>query len=107
MVVVVANLPKADLKGVESSGLVLCASTDDKSAVEVLEPPAGTAVGERVQIEGEEFAEEDEELNKKVFARFLKPLLTSDERVACWDGKRLTTSAGNVTAPTLARAAIK
>jgi len=81
LVVVVANLAPADLKGVSSAGLVLCASNADKSVVEVLEPPAGTAVGERVQIVGEEPAEEPE-LNKKIFQRFLKvhdTMSTKDE----------------------------
>ena len=50
--VVVANLPKAKLAGVESAGMVLCGSAGDKASVEILEPPAGAADGERAFVDG-------------------------------------------------------
>ena len=41
---------KAKMGGVESNGMVLCAS--DGSSFELLRPPAGAKVGERVTFEG-------------------------------------------------------
>ena len=49
---VVANLPKAKLGGVDSFGMVLCGSKDDKGVVEILEPPADCEDGERAFVDG-------------------------------------------------------
>lgn len=51
-----------------SCGMVLCASNGDHSQVEILRPPAGSKVGERVKVQGKEdlFGEAPEkELNPK------------------------------------------
>ena len=50
--VVVANLPKAKLGGVDSFGMVLCGSKDEKAVVEILEPPAEAEDGERAFVDG-------------------------------------------------------
>jgi len=50
--VVVANLPKAKLGGVDSFGMVLCGSKDDKAVVEILEPPADAEDGEPASVAG-------------------------------------------------------
>ena len=57
LVVVLCNLKPAKLKGVESKGMVLCASVtkeDDTKYVEPLLPPEGAVPGDRVHIEGYE-----------------------------------------------------
>jgi len=61
-VLVLTNLKPAKMRGVLSEGMVLCASTAD--SLEVLSPPEGTAVGERLTVEGENGAP-DAQLNPK------------------------------------------
>ncbi len=52
MVVVLCNLKPCKLKGVESCGMVLCASKDDpEKAVEPLLAPEGSQPGDRVSIQ--------------------------------------------------------
>merc|ERR1719382_630543 len=51
-VLVVCNLKAANLGGVASNGMVLCASSEDKSSVVFVEPPAEAPPGERVVCEG-------------------------------------------------------
>eukprot|EP00128_Syssomonas_multiformis_P011869 Colp12_sorted_trinity150504_noHs@23501 len=69
-VLVVCNLKPAAMRGVKSEGMVLCASTPDKSQVELLVPPTGSAPGERVTFDGYEGTPEAQ-LNpkKKVWER--------------------------------------
>ena len=51
LVVVLCNLKPAKLKGIESRGMVLCASVDgDPKQVEPLLPPEGCAAGDRIQV---------------------------------------------------------
>lgn len=61
-VLVLTNLKPAKMRGVLSEGMVLCASTAE--SLEVLSPPAGAVVGERLNVEGEE-GEADDILNPK------------------------------------------
>jgi len=68
LVVVLCNLKPAKLKGVESKGMVLCASVtkdDDTKSVEPLLPPVGALPGDRVHVEGYEDGQPDEQLNPK------------------------------------------
>ena len=51
-VCVVTNLKPAKMAGFESCGMVLCAANEDHTKVELLEPPEGAKVGERVVIDG-------------------------------------------------------
>ncbi len=51
-VVVFANLKPRKLAGVESNGMVMCASNADKSVIELIRPPEGSKVGDRVQLTG-------------------------------------------------------
>merc|ERR1719201_2312760 len=51
-VLVVCNLKPAKLAGFVSNGMVLCASSEDKSSVVFVEPPADSQPGERVVCEG-------------------------------------------------------
>ncbi len=50
LVLVLANLKPRKLAGFESQGMILCAVTE--SGCELIEPPAGSAVGERVLLGG-------------------------------------------------------
>lgn len=52
LVVVFANLKPRKLAHIQSQGMVLCASNADHTICEVMRPPAGAKVGERLFIEG-------------------------------------------------------
>ena len=57
LVVVLCNLKPAKLKGVESKGMVLCASIVNKDGTKSVQPlitPEGAAPGDRVHVEGYE-----------------------------------------------------
>ena len=57
LVVVLCNLKPAKLKGIESKGMVLCASVtndDDTKSVEPLLAPEGAIPGDSVYVEGYE-----------------------------------------------------
>jgi tRNA-binding EMAP/Myf-like protein len=47
-VVVLCNLKPANLRGVRSEAMVLAASNPDHTHVELIKPPAGSKVGERI-----------------------------------------------------------
>ena len=47
-VVVLLNLKPRNMRGVKSFGMLLCASAKDDGKVEMLKPPAGTPIGERL-----------------------------------------------------------
>ena len=51
-VVVWANLKPRKIAGLESNGMVMCAGSDDKSVIELIRPPAGSKVGDRIQLTG-------------------------------------------------------
>lgn len=51
-VLVVCNLKPAKLGGFPSNGMVFCGTSEDKSKVEFVEPPAEAQPGERVVCEG-------------------------------------------------------
>ena len=42
----------ANMGGIKSHGMLLCASNDDHTAVEVIDAPAGAKRGERITVEG-------------------------------------------------------
>jgi tRNA-binding EMAP/Myf-like protein len=44
MCTVLCNLKPAKMRGIESEGMVLCASDNDGGVVELMEPPAGAKV---------------------------------------------------------------
>ncbi|ORM41816.1 putative tyrosine-tRNA ligase [Babesia sp. Xinjiang] len=51
-VCVLSNMKPKSLRGKTSNGMVLCVSNADHTVVELLHPAEGTAVGERVVVEG-------------------------------------------------------
>ena len=50
--VVYANLKPRKLASIMSHGMVMCASNADHTKIEIVRPPAGSVVGERVFLEG-------------------------------------------------------
>lgn len=69
-VVVATNLKPMKLAGIKSCGMVICASTEDKSTVELLQVPEGAAVGERLTFAGHDGpAATPGQMGKKNFLR--------------------------------------
>lgn len=50
MAILLCNLKPAKMRGVVSQAMVMCACSPDK--VEILDPPAGAAAGDRVVFQG-------------------------------------------------------
>lgn len=95
--IVVCNLKKASLMGFSSSGMVLCAKTED-GRVEFVTPPEDAAVGERIVLDGVPVSEaySASQVKKyKVWEKVIAPHLRTDESgAATWKGLHLMTAAG-------------
>ncbi|XP_022871486.1 probable methionine--tRNA ligase [Olea europaea var. sylvestris] len=94
-VCVLCNLKPAAMRGIKSQAMVLAASNSDHTKVELVEPPQGAVVGERVTFPGFE-GTPDEVLNpkKKVWETLQVDLHSDKELVACYKDVPFTTSAG-------------
>nr|BAN20989.1 tyrosyl-tRNA synthetase [Riptortus pedestris] len=110
-VVVLCNLKPAKMRGIESSGMVLCASCEDEQGkkVEPLDPPEGSQPGDRVNVENYETGNPDVVLNpkKKIWEKLQVDLKTSSTCEAVWQGNPLLTSKGKITCKTLKGVPIK
>ncbi len=85
MVVLLGNLKPAKLKGVMSEAMVLCASTPEK--VELLVPPAGAQIGDRVTVSGFEGTPAPEcNLKNNIFGIVQPDLKTNDNLEATYKG---------------------
>mmetsp|Transcript_35423 Transcript_35423/g.67796 ORF Transcript_35423/g.67796 Transcript_35423/m.67796 type:complete len:1001 (-) Transcript_35423:335-3337(-) len=107
-VVVVANMKPAAMRGIKSEGMVLAASNADGTHTELVTPPAGSKIGERVVCEGFE-QEPDEQLNpkKKVFEGVQPDLKSTSDCVAAYKGIPFKTSAGVCKVNSIAGGSIK
>mmetsp|Transcript_11374 Transcript_11374/g.27891 ORF Transcript_11374/g.27891 Transcript_11374/m.27891 type:complete len:161 (+) Transcript_11374:2146-2628(+) len=98
MCVVLCNLKPAKMRGIESQGMVLCASDNDEGRVELMTPPEGAQVGERIKVEGMGDPQPDEILKsktqQKVWPTVAADLKTDGEGRGQYKGALLTTSAG-------------
>jgi tRNA-binding EMAP/Myf-like protein len=111
--VVFANLKPKKLGGVPSEGMVLCAS--DGTKTELMRPPAGCAIGERIQLDGNPIdgaplpQESAAVLNpkKKVEGKLLDVLKTNGKKEGCFNGIRLLTSKGPIKSATLGNASVQ
>nr|GLL35646.1 methionine--tRNA ligase, cytoplasmic [Ipomoea trifida] len=94
-VCVLCNLKPATMRGIKSQAMVLAASNNDHTKVELVEPPQDAAVGERVTFLGFE-GKPDDVLNpkKKVWETLQVDFHTNKELVACYKDIPFTTSAG-------------
>ncbi|XP_050592711.1 tyrosine--tRNA ligase, cytoplasmic isoform X2 [Bombus affinis] len=111
MVVILANLKPANLRGVQSHGMVLCASVDEPvRRVEPLRPPLDSKPGEKIIVDGYEDGSPDDVLNpkKKVWEKLQVDLVVNGSGEASWSGNvLLTASGGKLTADSLKNVAIK
>ncbi|XP_043258254.1 tyrosine--tRNA ligase, cytoplasmic isoform X2 [Colletes gigas] len=111
MVVILANLKPANLRGIQSHGMVLCASVDlPTKQVEPLRPPVDSTPGEKIVVEGYEDGSPDAVLNpkKKVWEKLQVDLVVNGNGEASWSGNLLfTASGGKLTTDTLKNVTIK
>ncbi|KAF3456613.1 hypothetical protein FNV43_RR01267 [Rhamnella rubrinervis] len=107
-VLVLCNLKPASMRGIKSQAMVLAASNNDHTLVELVEPPKSANVGERVKFAGFE-GEPDDVLNpkKKVWETLQVDLNTNSDLVACYRDIPFTTSAGVCTVSTIRGGSIR
>mmetsp|Transcript_12033 Transcript_12033/g.17738 ORF Transcript_12033/g.17738 Transcript_12033/m.17738 type:complete len:427 (-) Transcript_12033:160-1440(-) len=79
-VLVLCNLKGRNLVGFKSTGMVLCASSQDKGTVKLVQPPAGAKIGDRVTFPGYEGTEPatPAQVGKKKILECLAPHLVTD-----------------------------
>ncbi|EGC32685.1 hypothetical protein DICPUDRAFT_98810 [Dictyostelium purpureum] len=105
-VLVLCNLKPANLKGIKSFGMVLCASNSDHTQVEFVEPPADAVIGERVVFE--KFpGDYDKVLKPATFDAVIGDLQTNADKIAVFKGDLSKTSAGPCTVKSIAGVPIK
>ena len=107
MVLVLCNLKPSKLRGVLSEAMVMCASTPEK--VELLVPPPGAQVGDRITVEGFTGTPAPE-CNPKnnIFGLVQPDLKTDDSLKATYKGKVWEIAGkGPVTTSTLKNVPIK
>ena len=100
MVVVICNLKPKKMAGVESCGMVLCASDASKSKLCFVAPPPGAQPGERVTYEGYEGEPETaKKMDKKKGWEAIQPELNTDAKGVCrYKDKPFTLASGVCTA---------
>jgi len=108
LVLLVCNLKPMKLKGVESQAMVLAASNEEHTKVELLIPPPGSKIGERLSFDGYP-GEPDEQLNpkKKIWEAVQPEFKTGPDCVAYYKGVPFKTSTGIVKAKSITNGTIK
>lgn len=98
-VLVLCNLKPRKLRGIESNGMILCASNEDHSVVELLIPknPQDVKNGDRLNFEGYDMGEPDAQLNpkKKYWEDCEKDFRGNENGDVCYKG--LVASVGEIT----------
>ncbi|CAE7156707.1 unnamed protein product [Rhizoctonia solani] len=88
--IAVCNLKPANMRGVKSFAMVLCATHKDGKdhGIEIVSPPEGSKPGDRVYFEGEKFAGAQplSQLNpkKKIFETIQPGFTTLESRECAW-----------------------
>jgi tRNA-binding EMAP/Myf-like protein len=102
LVPVITNLKAGDVKGVVSSGRCIVATAADGKK-EMVSVPAGAVIGETITYRGYTGALEfDEPLAPKRFHKVLKDFVTTADKEVASQNAVLLTSAGPLTAATIA-----
>jgi methionine--tRNA ligase beta chain len=112
---VVCNMKPRKMQGIESQAMVLAAQSADGKTVHLLQPPAGSAVGDAISFEdiAEGTAATPNQLNKGAGKKALEAILscgdlkTNGGCEATWRGHTMTTAKGVVKAASLADCKIK
>ncbi|QRW06577.1 tRNA-binding domain protein [Ceratobasidium sp. AG-Ba] len=118
MLIAVCNLKPANMRGVKSFAMVLCATHKDGKdhGIEIVNPPEGSKPGDRVYFEGERFAglEPVSQLNpkKKIFETIQPGFTTLETRECAWvdpatkSVHRIVSEKGAVCAPSFVGASL-
>jgi len=108
IVVCVCNLKPAKIRGVTSEAMVLAASNEDHSRVELLDPPHGCKVGERVIFDGFP-GDPDSQLNPKhkIWETVQSDFATTADCIATWKGIPFKTSTGVLKVKSISKGTIK
>jgi len=116
--VAVCNLKPANMRGVKSFAMVLCATSKDgkDGGIELIQPPANSKPGDRVYFEGDDFQDATPlaQLNpkKKIFETVQPDFITLESKEAAWVNPltksihRIRTKEGVCIAPTLIGASL-
>jgi len=102
------NLKPAKMRGVMSEGMIMCANTPEK--VEILVPPAGAQIGDKISFDGYEGEPDVPFMNpkKKIFEAVQPEFLVNAEGVATYKGSFFKIEGkGLVTSPTVRNGGIK
>ncbi|KAI0250811.1 nucleic acid-binding protein [Lactifluus subvellereus] len=114
----VCNLKPANMRGVKSFAMVLCATSKDgkEGGIEIIQPPPNSKPGDRVYFEGPEYEDQAplSQLNpkKKIFETIQPGFITLETREAAWINPltktvhKIMTREGACLAPTLVRASL-
>ncbi|XP_053399460.1 aminoacyl tRNA synthase complex-interacting multifunctional protein 1-like [Mercenaria mercenaria] len=106
LAVFMCNLKAAKMRGIMSQGMIMCASSPEK--VEILLPPPGAQIGDRVFAK-DYTGEPDALMNpkKKIWETVKPDLKTDGDKVAAYKGSQLIIEGkGKVVAPTAANTQI-
>ncbi|KAJ6559205.1 hypothetical protein DFH09DRAFT_1162216 [Mycena vulgaris] len=116
--IAVCNLKPANMRGVKSFAMVLCATSKDgkDAGIELIQPPANSKPGDRVYFEGSDFADATPvtQLNpkKKIFETIQPGFITLESKEAAWVNPttksvhKIRTKEGVCVAPTLVGASL-
>lgn len=94
LVTVWANVGSVEMGGVPSEGIVLVATSADGKTKELVTPPAGAKVGERITFPGGPGGPPDAQVASKNIHEIKKALKTNANRLAVYGDIPFTTSAG-------------
>uniref|UniRef100_A0A7S4B163 tRNA-binding domain-containing protein n=1 Tax=Chrysotila carterae TaxID=13221 RepID=A0A7S4B163_CHRCT len=98
-VVVICNLKPRKMAGIESQGMVLCASDAEKTALDFVVPPPDAPAGARFEWPG--YSGEPEtakKMDKKKAWEAIQPLLRTDDKGrACYKDAPFTVASGSCT----------
>ncbi|CAM9377462.1 unnamed protein product [Choristocarpus tenellus] len=98
MVVGLCNLPPRAMRGVESSGMLLCASNEGHTKVDPLSPPEGCGIGELITFKGVASAPIPAGSRAaRAWGEVMGGMRTYSDGVAGWEGLAMETSAGPCT----------
>lgn len=105
--VVFANLKPRKLADIMSEGMVMCAGNEDHTVIEIMRPPAGSKVGDRVVLDGNPAGEMPQDFQavlnpkKKIAEKVLPLLSTNSDKEGTFNGIKLITSSGVIKSNTL------
>lgn len=104
------NLKSMKLAGFPSNGMVMCTANSDRSKIEILRPPQGSKVGDRVTLEDcpPENSEAPPIMNpkKKLLPKMLPFFVTDSDKFAKYNGIKWTLPAGLVKTDTISNGTI-